>query len=51
MNTTDTDVTKQDTHAWLFGWKNATIFQARGYLEPVCLLQKHIPPHTTRRLA
>ena len=27
MNTTDTDITKQDVHAWLFGWKNETIFQ------------------------
>ncbi len=27
MNTSDADVTKQDSHAWLFGWKNATILQ------------------------
>ena len=29
MNTSDTVVNKQDSHAWLFGWKNATILQAR----------------------
>ena len=29
MLTTDTDVTKQDVHAWLFAWKGATVFQAR----------------------
>jgi len=29
MLTADTDISKRDSHAWLFGWKNATIFQVR----------------------
>ena len=37
MNTTDVDVGKQDCHAWLFGWKNATIFQARPH---ICLTDR-----------
>ncbi len=29
MLTADTDISKRDSHAWLFGWKNATVFQVR----------------------
>ena len=27
MLTADADVSKRDSHAWLFGWKGATVFQ------------------------